>query len=182
MTALTARQKAVLDYMFEYTEDHGYPPTMREIGAHLGIRSTNGVNDHLKALERKGYIERDPLRSRGRWIRKTADPMPTRAELRVQLDLAAVKLAAAVRAIRYIAPRPWSIKMRGDVRLTECTAWTVMDANGFEVVDSENMPGMDLSKTIAWVTEINGLTRVEDQLAAMGPIVAATGPQGSADG
>ncbi|MCA9522077.1 MAG: transcriptional repressor LexA, partial [Myxococcales bacterium] len=42
----------------------GYPPTIREIGAHMGIGSTNGVSDHLKALERKGYLERDLLKSR----------------------------------------------------------------------------------------------------------------------
>src|SRR5205823_12275201 len=42
----------------------GYPPTLREIGEHMGIRSTNGVNDHLKALEKKGYLEREDLKSR----------------------------------------------------------------------------------------------------------------------
>ncbi len=43
---------------------NGYPPTLREIGEHLGIRSTNGVGDHLKALERKGYLVREELKSR----------------------------------------------------------------------------------------------------------------------
>jgi repressor LexA len=43
---------------------NGYPPTLREIGEHMGIRSTNGVNDHLKALERKGYLVREELKSR----------------------------------------------------------------------------------------------------------------------
>ena len=42
----------------------GYPPTLREIGAHMGIRSTNGVNDHLRALERKGYLTREDMKSR----------------------------------------------------------------------------------------------------------------------
>ena len=61
---LTDRQQEVLDFIQTSIERDGYPPTIREIGAELGIRSTNGVNDHLKALERKGYINRDGAKSR----------------------------------------------------------------------------------------------------------------------
>src|SRR4051794_11422176 len=61
---LTDRQKAVLDFISRCISRRGYPPTLREIGEHMGIRSTNGVNDHLKALEKKGYLEREDLKSR----------------------------------------------------------------------------------------------------------------------
>src|SRR3954454_4387414 len=61
---LTDRQKAVLDFISRSIERRGYPPTLREIGEHMGIKSTNGVNDHLKALEKKGYLEREDLKSR----------------------------------------------------------------------------------------------------------------------
>ena len=61
---LTDRQKAVLEFISQSIESRGYPPTLREIGEHMGIRSTNGVNDHLKALEKKGYLEREDLKSR----------------------------------------------------------------------------------------------------------------------
>ncbi|MBW2733001.1 MAG: transcriptional repressor LexA [Deltaproteobacteria bacterium] len=61
---LTKRQQQVLDFIQECIEERGYPPTMREIGEAMGIRSTNGVNDHLKALERKGYLTRQNLKSR----------------------------------------------------------------------------------------------------------------------
>ncbi|TNF25293.1 MAG: repressor LexA [Deltaproteobacteria bacterium] len=61
---LTERQQEVLDFIQSKIDRDGYPPTIREIGAELGIRSTNGVNDHLKALERKGYISRDGAKSR----------------------------------------------------------------------------------------------------------------------
>src|SRR6476620_4759000 len=60
---LTDRQKAVLEFISQSIESRGYPPTLREIGEHMGIRSTNGVNDHLKALEKKGYLEREDLKS-----------------------------------------------------------------------------------------------------------------------
>ncbi len=61
---LTKRQQEVLDYIRAYITEHGYPPTLRELGSQLGISSTNGVNDHLKALERKGYLARDEAKSR----------------------------------------------------------------------------------------------------------------------
>ncbi|HTP52025.1 MAG TPA: transcriptional repressor LexA [Anaeromyxobacteraceae bacterium] len=64
MDALTDRQLEVLRYITRQIEDQGYPPTIREIGEALDIRSTNGVNDHLKALERKGFLTRDPVKSR----------------------------------------------------------------------------------------------------------------------
>lgn len=62
--ALTQRQRQALQFISDCLSDRGYPPTLREIGEHMGIRSTNGVNDHLKALERKGYLVREELKSR----------------------------------------------------------------------------------------------------------------------
>ena len=64
MDGLTDRQLEVLRFIAREIEERGYPPTIREIGEALDIRSTNGVNDHLKALERKGYLTRDPVKSR----------------------------------------------------------------------------------------------------------------------
>ena len=61
---LTERQKAILDFITQSIEERGYPPTLREIGEHFGIRSTNGVNDHLRALEKKGHLQREDLKSR----------------------------------------------------------------------------------------------------------------------
>ena len=55
---LTKRQAAILQFIAQTIQDQGYPPTLAEIGAHFGIRSTNGVTDHLLALERKGYLTR----------------------------------------------------------------------------------------------------------------------------
>ncbi|MFO0677504.1 MAG: transcriptional repressor LexA [Polyangiaceae bacterium] len=64
MQGLTQRQQMVLDFIRQSITDRGYPPTLREIGARMGIRSTNGVNDHLRALERKGYLTREDMKSR----------------------------------------------------------------------------------------------------------------------
>ena len=64
MQKLTHRQEMVLQYIQSSITERGYPPTLREIGNFMGIRSTNGVNDHLRALERKGYLTREDMKSR----------------------------------------------------------------------------------------------------------------------
>lgn len=62
--ALTQRQRDILDFITASITERGFPPTLREIGEHFKIRSTNGVNDHLKALEKKGHLRREDLKSR----------------------------------------------------------------------------------------------------------------------
>ena len=76
MEPLTDRQREALDFIGRYITTRGYPPTLREIGLHMGIRSTNGVNDHLKALEKKGYLEREDLKSRALRPLHTSDRQP----------------------------------------------------------------------------------------------------------
>jgi repressor LexA len=61
---LTDRQKEILAFILRMSEERGFPPTIREIGEEMDIASTNGVNDHLKALERKGYLTRGEQQSR----------------------------------------------------------------------------------------------------------------------
>jgi hypothetical protein len=61
---LAPRQREVLAAIESATAERGYPPTLRELGAALGISSTNGVYDHLRALRRKGAITWDPTKAR----------------------------------------------------------------------------------------------------------------------
>jgi repressor LexA len=79
MRGLTPRQHQVLEYIRQSIRDRGYPPTLREIGSHMGIRSTNGVNDHLRALEHKGYLTREDMKSRS--LRPTNLPLPGMEEV-----------------------------------------------------------------------------------------------------
>ncbi|MEB2311417.1 MAG: transcriptional repressor LexA [Polyangiaceae bacterium] len=74
MQGLTKRQAQTLAYIRQSIEERGYPPTLREIGEHMGIRSTNGVNDHLRALERKGYLRREDMKSRALKLVENAMP------------------------------------------------------------------------------------------------------------
>lgn len=60
----TNRQREVLRFIHRHTTEHGYSPTHREIGDATGISSTNGVNDHLTCLEKKGCLVREPFTAR----------------------------------------------------------------------------------------------------------------------
>jgi hypothetical protein len=72
---LTRRQRVVYEWVASFmAQNGGMAPTLREIAAGTGIGSTNGVNDHLRALERKGAIVRCEMKSRG--IRLLAHSLP----------------------------------------------------------------------------------------------------------
>ena len=62
---LTERQNQVYEFLRDYIRTQGKPPTIKEIGASLGIASTNGVHKMIVALEKKGYIRRTPHEARG---------------------------------------------------------------------------------------------------------------------
>jgi repressor LexA len=64
MKPLTDRQRLVLNFVEEFCRRQGYPPTVREVAAHFGVQPRAAV-DHLAALKRKGYLHREPGRSRG---------------------------------------------------------------------------------------------------------------------
>ncbi len=57
--ALTSKQTKILDFIRKYIEQNGYPPAIRDIGNAFKIKSPNGVMCHLRALQKKGYIQRD---------------------------------------------------------------------------------------------------------------------------
>ena len=61
---LTERQREIYDYVTEYVDGHGYPPTVREIGEAVGLASPSTVHAHLANLERLGYLKRDPTKPR----------------------------------------------------------------------------------------------------------------------
>jgi len=61
---LTARQQEIWNYLVEYVDRHGYPPTVREIGEHVGLASPSTVHAHLANLERAGLLRRDPTKPR----------------------------------------------------------------------------------------------------------------------
>lgn len=73
---LTKKQKAVLECIEDCIAKKGYGPTVREICAEIGLSSPSTVHVHLKALEEKGYIERDPLKSRSIMLKQNDQGQP----------------------------------------------------------------------------------------------------------
>jgi len=68
-TGLTARQRKVLEVIRDSVQRRGYPPSMREIGEAVGLTSTSSVSHQLRALQRKGFLIRDPNRPRAVVVR-----------------------------------------------------------------------------------------------------------------
>ena len=56
MAKLTAKQQKIYDFILQFTSDHGYPPSVREIGAAVGLKSPSTVHFHMKGLEEAGVI------------------------------------------------------------------------------------------------------------------------------
>ena len=73
---LTERQQQIWNFLVEYVDGHGYPPTVREIGEHVGLASPSTVHAHLANLERAGLLRRDPTKPRALELigRERAEP------------------------------------------------------------------------------------------------------------
>jgi repressor LexA len=87
---LTGRQQEIWDFLVDYVDRHGYPPTVREIGDAVGLASPSTVHAHLANLERAGLLKRDPTKPRalelsGRGQRASADPAPAIERRRLPL-------------------------------------------------------------------------------------------------
>ena len=61
---LTDKRRQILDFIIAFQRDHGYPPSVREIGERVGLSSSSTVQSHLKSLEKRGLIHRDPTKPR----------------------------------------------------------------------------------------------------------------------
>ncbi|OIO39252.1 MAG: hypothetical protein AUJ72_01100 [Candidatus Omnitrophica bacterium CG1_02_46_14] len=69
----TLRQRKIFEFVAIFSRDHGFPPSIREIGGNFHI-APSSVSDHLKALERKGFIHRIPFKPRCLGILKKSAP------------------------------------------------------------------------------------------------------------
>src|SRR5918997_6892223 len=64
VSTLTKRQQEIFEYIKTYAGEHGYPPTVRDIGKAIGLTSSSTVHAHLANLEKLGLIRRDPTKPR----------------------------------------------------------------------------------------------------------------------
>lgn len=116
---LTKKQQQIYEFIKDKIMNRGYGPTVREIGAHFGIRSPNGVMCHLKALEKKEMIVRDERMSRA--IQLTDAPQLKRTSLPLAGQVAAGAPVLAVEnrervdfAALFDDSQQFCLKVRGD--------------------------------------------------------------------
>jgi repressor LexA len=113
---LTARQQEIWNYLVEYVDRHGYPPTVREIGEHVGLASPSTVHAHLANLERAGLLRRDPTKPRAVELigreRREVEPGEERDVARLPLvgEIAAGGPLLAEEQIEEYLPMPASTK------------------------------------------------------------------------
>jgi repressor LexA len=77
---LTGRQQEIWKFLTDYVDEHGYPPTVREVGEAVGLASPSTVHAHLANLERAGLIKRDPTKPRALELRRDPKPDVARAD------------------------------------------------------------------------------------------------------
>jgi repressor LexA len=118
MRALTERQRAVLTFVEEFRQRQGYPPTVREVAAHFGIQP-RAADDHLSALKRKGYLHREPGRSRG--LTLTYRSLESTVEVPVLGRIAAGRPLLAVEQIEDTIPLPEAWVRGGETFLLRVT-------------------------------------------------------------
>jgi repressor LexA len=94
---LTARQQEIWNYLVEYVDHHGYPPTVREIGEQVGLASPSTVHAHLANLERAGLLRRDPTQPRALELigRERREAAPAAGDAR---DVSRLPLLGAIAA------------------------------------------------------------------------------------
>jgi repressor LexA len=137
---LTPRQRRVLDVIRDWVERFGYPPSVREIGEAVGLTSTSSVAHQLRALERKGYLRRDPNRPRAVGVRPAEgppepaepvseeSPQPVPAYVPVVGRIAAGGPVLAEEAIEDVFPLPREIVGEGSLFLLRVVGDSMVEA------------------------------------------------------
>ena len=191
---LTNRQQQIWNYLVEYVDRHGYPPTVREIGEQVGLASPSTVHAHLANLERAGLLKRDPTKPRalellGRERREAEVSAPIGDAVRLPLvgEIAAGGPLLAAENIEEYLSLPKSTKgdfllrVKGDSMIEAgildgdlVIVQRAQDARNGEIVVA--LAGDDESADEATVKTFykeKGRVRLQPENASMEPIYAA---------
>jgi repressor LexA len=127
---ISRRQEQILDYIKAETETQGYPPSVREIGRAVGLKSTSTVHGHLAQLERKGYIRRDSSKPRAIEMLPAAGILPRSASVTVPLvgRVTAGLPVLAVENIEDYFPLPKDFGEQGTLFMLRVTGDSMIEA------------------------------------------------------
>ncbi len=130
---LTDRQQEILTFVRRYAESHGYPPSVREIGQAMGLTSSSTVHSHLEALERKGFLRRDPSKPRALEIlRDGQGPQHRVVSLPVVGQVAAGTPILAEQNIEDYLPVPADLANGGEGFILKVRGDSMIDAGIFD--------------------------------------------------
>jgi repressor LexA len=130
---LTARQREVLEVIQKYLSERGYPPSVREIGEAVGLTSPSTVHAHLNALQRRGYLRRDPTKPRAievRWDSNSDAAIQRRPVRHVPLvgDVAAGTDVLAQENVEEVLPLPADFTGEGDLFMLRVRGNSMIEA------------------------------------------------------
>jgi len=135
---LTERQQAILEFISSQMRDRGYPPSVREIGAEVGLTSPSTVHSHLATLQKAGYLRRDPSKPRAievRWDSNSgASDIERRPVRHVPLvgSVAAGTDVLATEQIEETFPVPADLTGDGDLFMLRVRGDSMIDAGIFD--------------------------------------------------
>ncbi len=132
-TVLTDRQREILQVIEQHMREHGYPPSVREIGEAVGLTSPSTVHSHLGTLERLGYLRRDPTKPRAievRWDSSSDAAIERRPTRHVPLvgDVAAGTDVLAQENVEELLPLPSDFTGEGDLFMLRVRGDSMIEA------------------------------------------------------
>lgn len=133
---LSPRQRRIMEFLRNWGDEHGYPPSVREIGEAVGLVSPSSVAYQLKVLERKGYLRRDPNRPRAVDVRPASELVeeeiderrPAPAYVPMLGRIAAGGPILAEELIEDVFPLPRELVGEGTLFLLQVTGDSMIDA------------------------------------------------------
>jgi repressor LexA len=133
---LSAKRQQILTFIAEAQRDRGYPPSVREIGEHVGLASSATVHTHLAVLQREGYLVRDPSKPRAIQVRydpEATQTMATSAVRNVPLvgDVAAGTGVLAAENVEELLPMPEQFTGTGPTFMLRVRGDSMIDAGIF---------------------------------------------------
>ena len=185
---LTGRQQEIWDFLIDYVDRHGYPPTVREIGEAVGLASPSTVHAHLANLERAGLLKRDPTKPRalelvGRERRESAaalEKLPLVGQIAAGGPLLAEQNVEDHLAVPETLRGDFLLRVKGDSMIKAgildgdvVVVQRTQDARNGEIVVA--LAGADESADEATVKRFfreNGRVRLQPENDALEPIYA----------
>jgi len=183
--ATTEKQQRILEVIRQFTSERGYPPSVREIGERVGLSSSSTVQSHLKTLERRGLLRRDPTKPRALVAAARPDePEVPTVTLPVVGRVAAGVPITAVENVddHFVLPQAWTprnggfmLRVKGDSMIEAA----ILDGDLIVVEprpSAENgeivVAMIDGEATVKRFYRESGRVRLQPENAAMAPIYA----------